>query len=76
MQCQVVKLNFSHFSFSEASVQISGVNTAYFPKDQDCLTTRSSGELLDSVKKAFDQELKAQGVKGALQYACLVCGRT
>lgn len=71
-----VTLNSAHFPFPEASFQISGTNSAYFPRGQDCLTTTSSNQLRDAVLKVFTDELKAHGVDGQPQHECLVCGRT
>ncbi|XP_073337693.1 uncharacterized protein [Pagrus major] len=59
---------------NEAPFQVSGAKTAYFPKDQDCLTTKSSSQLQDGIIQGFAAELKNEGVQGAAQYACLVCG--
>ncbi|KAK9541247.1 hypothetical protein VZT92_001306 [Zoarces viviparus] len=59
---------------SEASIQVSGAKSAYFPKDQDCLTTKSSIQLQSGVIEEFTAELKAEGVQGEPQSACLVCG--
>uniref|UniRef100_A0A8C4EJF7 Si:ch1073-126c3.2 n=1 Tax=Dicentrarchus labrax TaxID=13489 RepID=A0A8C4EJF7_DICLA len=56
----------------EASIQVSGAKTAYFP--QDCLTTKSSSQLQGTIIEVFTTELKNQGVQGEPQYACLVCG--
>ncbi|KAK2921585.1 uncharacterized protein si:ch1073-126c3.2 [Channa argus] len=59
---------------SEASIQVSGANSAYFPKDQDCLVTKSSIQLLNNTIEVFTTELKNQGIQGKPQYPCLVCG--
>lgn len=61
---------------NEASIPISGTNTAYFPQGQDCLTTVSSGQQRDAVLRLFVDELKAHGIDGKPQHLCLVCGRT
>ncbi|XP_036980322.1 uncharacterized protein si:ch1073-126c3.2 [Acanthopagrus latus] len=60
---------------NKASFQLSGAKTAYFPRDQDCLTTKSSSRLQDGVIEGFKAELKNEGVQGEAQYACLVCGQ-
>nr|XP_046257580.1 uncharacterized protein si:ch1073-126c3.2 [Scatophagus argus] len=60
---------------NEASIQVSGAKTAYFPKDQDCLTTKSSHQLWNSTIDILTTELKNKGVHGEPQHACLVCGR-
>ncbi|XP_035519788.1 uncharacterized protein si:ch1073-126c3.2 isoform X2 [Morone saxatilis] len=59
---------------NEASIQVSGAKTAYFPEDRDCLTTKSSSQLWGTIIEVFTTELKNQGVQGEPQYACLVCG--
>ncbi|XP_071783628.1 uncharacterized protein LOC139933446 [Centroberyx gerrardi] len=59
---------------SESHVQISGAQTAYFPKDQDCLRTKSSSDLHNSTIHNFITELKDQGIDGNPEYICLVCG--
>ncbi|XP_029305044.1 uncharacterized protein LOC115019694 [Cottoperca gobio] len=58
----------------ESRIQVSGAKTAYFPKDQDCLTTKGSSQLQSSVSEELSTELQLQGVQGEPQYACLVCG--
>nr|XP_033496553.1 uncharacterized protein si:ch1073-126c3.2 [Epinephelus lanceolatus] len=57
-----------------AALQISGASTAYFPKDQDCLTTKSNSQLQSSIIDVFITELKGQGIQADSQSACLVCG--
>ncbi|KAM7385231.1 hypothetical protein PAMP_001325 [Pampus punctatissimus] len=59
---------------NEHSSQISGANTAYFPKDQDCLTTKKSSQLKNSIIEGFIAELKNRGIQGQPLFACLVCG--
>ncbi|XP_069565383.1 uncharacterized protein [Brachyistius frenatus] len=59
---------------NEAAIQVSGAKTAYFPKYQDCLTTKSSSRLENDVMDGFIAELKSRGVQGEPQSACLVCG--
>ncbi|KAK2824638.1 hypothetical protein Q5P01_021813 [Channa striata] len=59
---------------NEASIQVSGANTAYFPKDQDCLMTKSSSQLQNSTIETFTTELKNGGINGKPEYLCLVCG--
>ncbi|XP_042290252.1 uncharacterized protein si:ch1073-126c3.2 [Thunnus maccoyii] len=59
---------------NEASIQVSGAKTAYFPKDQDCLTTKKNSQLQDSIMEDLTTELKSQGIQGEQQFACLVCG--
>lgn len=67
--------NSTHFLFSGTSFQISGIRTAYFPPEQDCLTTMSNSLLRRDVLLHFADDLKARGVDGEPQM-CLVCGRT
>ena len=55
-----------------ASSQISGAQSAYFPKDQDCLRTKS--QLQDSYIRMAVAELRSRGVDGHRHDACLVCG--
>ncbi|XP_035462835.2 uncharacterized protein si:ch1073-126c3.2 [Scophthalmus maximus] len=57
---------------NEATSQVSGSESAYFPKDQDCLTTQS--QLRDSFLQRLNAELQVQGVQGQPKNACLVCG--
>ncbi|XP_040906129.1 uncharacterized protein si:ch1073-126c3.2 isoform X2 [Toxotes jaculatrix] len=57
-----------------ASDQIAGAKSAYFPRDQDCLVTKSSSQLQNSTIEGFITELRNQGILGEPQYACLVCG--
>ncbi|XP_047459390.1 uncharacterized protein si:ch1073-126c3.2 [Mugil cephalus] len=57
---------------NEASVQVSGAETAYFTKD--CLTTKISSQLKESTMASFTSELRKQGIQGELQHPCLVCG--
>ncbi|KAL6102171.1 uncharacterized protein ACO6RY_17271 [Pungitius sinensis] len=58
----------------ESPIQVSGAKTAYFPKDQDCLTTKSSSRLQSSVLEGLTSELREGGVDGEVEYACLACG--
>lgn len=70
---QVVWMNLTFFlSSPEATSQVSGSESAYFPKDQDCLTTQS--QLRDSFLQRLNAELQVQGVQGQPKNACLVCG--
>ncbi|XP_030604328.1 uncharacterized protein LOC115793458 [Archocentrus centrarchus] len=59
---------------NKASVQVSGATTAYFPKDRDCLTTKSSLQLQNHTLETFTAELKNQGIQGEAGHDCLVCG--
>ncbi|XP_076599934.1 uncharacterized protein LOC143328603 isoform X2 [Chaetodon auriga] len=60
---------------NEASIQVSGAKTAYFPQNQDCLRTKSSSQQQNSIIEDFKAELKNQGLQGEPQHACLLCGR-
>ncbi|KAM9727508.1 uncharacterized protein ACNS7B_018027 [Menidia menidia] len=51
----------------EAAVQVSGSSSAYFPKDQDCLTTKSSRQLTAVALKTLATEIRAEGVQGGGQ---------
>ncbi|XP_031171815.1 uncharacterized protein si:ch1073-126c3.2 [Sander lucioperca] len=59
---------------NEATVQVSGAKTAYFPKDQSCLTTKSDGTLRRRFIDDLTAELKNLGIQGKPQNSCLVCG--
>ncbi|KAG8000279.1 hypothetical protein GBF38_002508, partial [Nibea albiflora] len=59
---------------NKESVQVAGAKSAYFPKDQDCRTTKTSSQLQNSTLEVFINELKTNGVTGVAQYVCLVCG--
>ncbi|XP_029134163.1 uncharacterized protein si:ch1073-126c3.2 [Labrus bergylta] len=59
---------------NDASIQVSGAATAYFPKDQNCLTTKSSSLLKTSTIQLFTSELESEGIQGEPQNGCLVCG--
>ncbi|XP_056250729.1 uncharacterized protein si:ch1073-126c3.2 [Seriola aureovittata] len=59
---------------NETPIRISGAKTAYFPKHQDCLTTKSNSELQRSIIETFTAELKSEGIQGESQHGCLVCG--
>ncbi|XP_037128099.1 uncharacterized protein si:ch1073-126c3.2 isoform X2 [Syngnathus acus] len=59
---------------NEATLQVAGAKTAYFPKDEDCLTTKGQEKESDIVLQ-FEEELKNHdGVDGAVESACLLCG--
>ncbi|KAG5831212.1 hypothetical protein ANANG_G00301430 [Anguilla anguilla] len=57
-----------------ATIQISGAKTAYFPKGQDCLKTKSQGNLEKEVTQTFLSELQSSGIQGNPRHVCLVCG--
>ncbi|KAJ8248219.1 hypothetical protein GJAV_G00239700 [Gymnothorax javanicus] len=59
---------------SKSNIQISGAKTAYFPKGQDCMTTKSQSDLEKKVIQTFVSELEAAGIKGPVTYECLICG--
>ncbi|XP_022603906.1 uncharacterized protein LOC111223887 [Seriola dumerili] len=59
---------------NEATIRISGAKSAYFPKHQDCLTTKSNSQLQQSIIETFTTELKSKGIQGESRHGCLVCG--
>ncbi|XP_061084493.1 uncharacterized protein si:ch1073-126c3.2 [Conger conger] len=59
---------------NKAAIAISGATSAYFPKDQDCLKTKSESDLEREVIQTFVSELKAKGIRGTAEYKCLTCG--
>ncbi|XP_041644820.1 uncharacterized protein si:ch1073-126c3.2 [Cheilinus undulatus] len=59
---------------NESPFQISGVPSAYFPRDQDCLTTKGNIKRQKSIIQQFTTELISQGIDGTPQFECLVCG--
>ncbi|XP_061601514.1 uncharacterized protein si:ch1073-126c3.2 [Cololabis saira] len=59
---------------NEAHISVAGASTAYFPKGQDCLKTKSNSLMRESILETFATDLKNQGVVGELQHRCLVCG--
>ncbi|XP_053731177.1 uncharacterized protein si:ch1073-126c3.2 [Synchiropus splendidus] len=46
----------------------------YFPKSQNCLTTKQSSELTQNILEDLISEVKRQGIDGAAESACLLCG--
>ncbi|XP_068588174.1 uncharacterized protein si:ch1073-126c3.2 [Cebidichthys violaceus] len=56
---------------NEASIQVSGAKTAYFPEGRDCLASKLQS---DAVVDVFTSELRDGGVQGEPHSACLVCG--
>ncbi|XP_071336094.1 uncharacterized protein [Trachinotus anak] len=59
---------------NKAPIRIGGAKSAYFPEDQDCLTTKSTSELHSSIITTFISELKKEGIEAELQDVCLLCG--
>ncbi|KAK1791213.1 hypothetical protein P4O66_013233 [Electrophorus voltai] len=59
---------------NKSNMQISGVTSAYFLKDQDCLSTKSDSALEERVINTFVQELQDSHIKGNYTHACLLCG--
>ncbi|KAM9559563.1 uncharacterized protein ACWYII_014325 [Salvelinus alpinus] len=57
---------------NKSSRSIAGAKTAYFPKNQDCLTTKSDNDLEAQLIEQFKNELK--DIEGKTEYSCLVCG--
>lgn len=65
-------------NFLEASIQVSGATTAYFPEYQDCLTTKSNSQLRSKVIEVFATELRNKGIvgeDGEVEHICFLCGR-
>ncbi|KAK6328623.1 hypothetical protein J4Q44_G00006010 [Coregonus suidteri] len=59
---------------NKSSRPIAGAKTAYFLKDQDCLTTKSYDDQVFKIIQQFINELKSKGIEGETKYTCLVCG--
>ncbi|XP_053189659.1 uncharacterized protein si:ch1073-126c3.2 [Scomber japonicus] len=59
---------------NETPIQISGAETAYFPKD--CMTSKESSEPVNTIESDFIAELKKEGIEGEMKSFCLVCGRS
>lgn len=57
---------------NKSSRSIAGAKTAYFPKNQDCLTTKSNRDLEAQLIQQFKSELK--DIEGETEYDCLLCG--
>nr|XP_046207885.1 uncharacterized protein si:ch1073-126c3.2 [Oncorhynchus gorbuscha] len=57
---------------NKSSRSIAGAKTAYFPKNQDCLTTKSNSDLEAQLIQQFKSELK--DIEGETEYDCLLCG--
>ncbi|XP_068423245.1 uncharacterized protein si:ch1073-126c3.2 [Clinocottus analis] len=58
----------------ESQIQLSGAKSAYFPKDQDCLTTKTSARLQERFISDLTADLRSAGLAGDAHSACLVCG--
>ncbi|XP_076014877.1 uncharacterized protein LOC143007421 [Genypterus blacodes] len=59
---------------NEASVQVSGAKTAYFPEARNCLYTKAERDQTRLILDKLKSELKLQGVTGEPTQDCLVCG--
>ncbi|KAG9274876.1 hypothetical protein AMEX_G9327 [Astyanax mexicanus] len=59
---------------NKSNLQISGAASAYFPKDQDCLKTKSDPALEESVIQSFIAELRNNSITGNITHSCLLCG--
>ncbi|XP_020350869.1 uncharacterized protein si:ch1073-126c3.2 [Oncorhynchus kisutch] len=57
---------------NKSSRSIAGAKTAYFPKNQDCLTTKSNSDLEAQLIQQFKSEL--EDIEGETEYGCLLCG--
>lgn len=64
--------NVCPFVNAESSRSIAGAKTAYFPKNQDCLTTKSNNDLEAQLIQQFKRELK--DIEGETENDCLLCG--
>ncbi|XP_057705054.1 uncharacterized protein si:ch1073-126c3.2 [Corythoichthys intestinalis] len=59
---------------SESNLQVSGVKTAYFAEDADCLNTKRRGQRNSSILQDFVTELKKHSGVDEVQSSCLLCG--
>ncbi|XP_036431018.1 uncharacterized protein si:ch1073-126c3.2 [Colossoma macropomum] len=59
---------------NKSDIQISGAPSAYFPKDQDCLKTKSDQALEKKVIETFQKELRDNNIQGHFTHSCLLCG--
>ncbi|KAL7889297.1 hypothetical protein AOLI_G00015550 [Acnodon oligacanthus] len=59
---------------NKADIQVSGAPSAYFPKDQDCLKTKSDKALEKVVIETFEKELRDNNIQGQFAHSCLICG--
>ncbi|XP_054655701.1 uncharacterized protein si:ch1073-126c3.2 [Dunckerocampus dactyliophorus] len=59
---------------NEASIQVAGGKTAYFPKDNSCLATKTSDHKHSDIIQDFTEELKGLHLEADAQSLCLVCG--
>ncbi|KAB5582120.1 hypothetical protein PHYPO_G00183540 [Pangasianodon hypophthalmus] len=58
----------------KSNTQIAGASSAYFPVNQDCLTTKSNSTLEKEIINTFRKELKDKNIKGPYSQCCLMCG--
>ncbi|XP_061645853.1 uncharacterized protein si:ch1073-126c3.2 isoform X2 [Phyllopteryx taeniolatus] len=62
-------------AFCNEATRAVGPETAYFAKDEDCLTTKRSEQTKSDILQDFTEELKRHdGVNGDIESLCLVCG--
>ncbi|XP_066536153.1 uncharacterized protein si:ch1073-126c3.2 [Hoplias malabaricus] len=59
---------------NKSNIQVAGAPSAYFPKDQDCLTTKSAHTLQQKVIDTFIEELKVDNISGNITFTCFLCG--
>ncbi|XP_077351803.1 uncharacterized protein LOC144001401 isoform X2 [Festucalex cinctus] len=56
-------------------IQVGGVETAYFPQGEDCLTTKGSQQSASDILQDFIEETKNRhGANGDVESLCLLCG--
>ncbi|MCI4376803.1 hypothetical protein PGIGA_G00192990 [Pangasianodon gigas] len=58
---------------NKSNTQIAGASSAYFPVNQDCLTTKSNSTLEEEIINTFQNELKAKDIEGPYTQCCLMC---
>lgn len=64
---------FQPFS-EESNIAVSGVPSAYFPKDHDCHKIKSDEQLLGDITNIFQSELKMAGITQSFKSFSLLCG--
>ncbi|KAJ8017330.1 hypothetical protein DPEC_G00016750 [Dallia pectoralis] len=58
----------------KSSIRVSGAEAAYFPKDQNCLQTKSHNDLEKKLIKQFVNELEMKDIEGKKHDGCIICG--
>ncbi|XP_051936241.1 uncharacterized protein LOC127610308 [Hippocampus zosterae] len=59
---------------NEAALQVAGAKTAYFAKDEDCLTTKENEQRKNDTLKVVAEELKKHdGIDGDVELLSLLC---